>query len=274
MKRSRLRSTDISFLFFAFISLIFMVISVKKPSLNTSFQQYMVEYLTPLAMVATKPGQLGAEVSDYTSKYIAAVSENQKLKVEKSALEKYKDEVLKLRLENSELRSLASMTKEVEGHEIATRLILDGGSPFSRSSLALVGKKQGVARGQQVVNEKGLVGRVVDVFDNYARILFITDYTFRAPVWVLETRNQGLVRGTNDRVLELMLMEDEAEISNNMTVVTSGAGGVFSENIPIGYTFKENGKIYVVPEVDFSRLNLVSIERRTIEGVLQDVGNE
>lgn len=270
MKKSRLRSRDISFLFFVSASLILMVVSVKNPSMNRSFQAYMVEYLTPFAMFASAPGELGADVADYTKKYIAAVDENQHLQQEKVRLEKFKGEALKLRLENEELRALMSMGKEVKGDSIATRLILDGGSPFTRSAIALVGKNQGVERGQQVVNNKGLVGRVVDVFDDYSRVLYMTDYTFRAPVWVLETRTQGLVRGTNDRLMELMLIEEDSDIQNNMTVVTSGAGGVFSENIPIGYTFKENGKIYVVPEVNFARLSLVSIERRNVKGILQD----
>lgn len=269
MKKSRLRPYDISFLFFASLSCLCIAISVKNPALNTSFQKGVVEVIAPIALATEKPGEWGSSLAQSLDNHLSAVAENEDLKNENRMLRHYKAEVLKLRHENLELKYLMQLSKSVKGQPLATRLMMDGGSPFSRSSIVNVGEKEGVERGQQVVSEDGLVGRVVEVFPNSSRVLLITDYTFRMPIRILESRVQGIVRGTNGRYLELMLLEKEADVKENMTVVTSGAGGVFSENIPVGYIHKENGKTYVVPDVDFSTLGFVSIQRRQVDGILE-----
>ena len=271
MKKSRLNSRDYSFLTFSVFSLILLGLSASNPFLNRQFDRVALTVMGPLAELSKKPGEVSGSILQSVRSYIGVAHENQTLKNELKQLKSFRNEVLHLRHENNELKNLLQMQEDTPGEPISTRLLLDGGSPFTRSAVVNVGEEQGVLRGNEVVNEEGLIGRVVEVFPSRSRILLMTDYTFRIPVRILESRVQGIVRGTNGRWLELMLLEEDVEVDANMTVVTSGAGGVFSEGIPVGVTYKENGVIHVVPEADFSRLGVVSIQRRKMEGILDAI---
>lgn len=271
MKKRRLSARDLSFMVFSLISLVVFSISTYNPVLNHTFDRFMLGFIGPLADLSKKPGQLSADVSQSVRHYMNVADENKKLKSELNRLQAFRNEVLHLRHENNELKHLLQMQEETPGTPISTRLLMDGSSPFTRSAIVNVGQKQGVVRGNEVINEEGLVGRVVNAYPNRSRVLLMTDYNFRVPVRILESRVQGILRGNNGRLMEIMLLEEDVEVEPNMTVVTSGAGGVFSEGIPIGFTHFEDGQIYVVPDVDFTRLGVVSIQRRQMKGILDEV---
>lgn len=271
MKKNRLNPRDFSFLTFSVISLMMLGLSTFNPILNQKFDRMMLGIVGPLAELSKKPGEASSSIFQSIQDYVGVAHENEQLKEELKELRQFRNEVLHLRHENTELKHLLQMQEDTPGSPISTRLLMDGGSPFNRSAIVNVGENQGITRGNEVVNEEGLIGRVVEVYPNRSRILLMTDYTFRLPVRILESRVQGIVRGTNGRWLELMLLEKEVDVDANMTVVTSGAGGVFSEGIPVGGTYMENGKMFIVPDVDFSRLGVVSIQRRKMEGILNEI---
>ena len=61
------------------------------------------------------------------------------------------------------------------------------------------GAERGVAKGMAAVNERGLVGRVIEVGRRSARVLLLTDFNSRVPVMVEPSRDQAILAGDNSR---------------------------------------------------------------------------
>ena len=117
------------------------------------------------------------------------------------------------------------------------------------------GADQGVAKGMAAVNERGLVGRVIEVGRRSARILLLTDFNSRVPVMVEPSRDQAILAGDNSREPGLMFLPLNPRLSVGDRVVTSGRGGVLPPGLAIGVVSAiGEHKVAVTPLVDWDRL--------------------
>ncbi len=108
----------------------------------------------------------------------------------------------------------------------------DSVSAYVRGALLNVGSKVGVKPGQAVVTGEGLAGRVAEVGDNSARVLFVTDVNSRLPVLVERTRERAILAGDNSSSMRLTLLQTVQGVQRGDRIVTSGHGGSFPVGIP------------------------------------------
>jgi rod shape-determining protein MreC len=97
-------------------------------------------------------------------------------------LTRWKDlaETMAIRMERYE--RLLDLVGETQGQSVTARVVAEETGPFSASRIANAGAANGVREGFAVVNENGLVGRVVRVGEYTSRILMLTDFASRIPV--------------------------------------------------------------------------------------------
>lgn len=260
---------NIQFGFYAFFCVIFMVLSIQFPGLNASFQSFVVNVSTPILEAIQKPSKWADVVGESVSGHVSVFEENKHLKAELSDKQRLIREISILESENNNLRQLLNMVQEIKGKPLASRVISDKKSAFSHTVISHIGNAEGVEKGQVVVSKNGLVGRVLEVFEETVRVLLITDYTSRIPVKILEADVRGIVRGTNSFNLELVFTEDEdILLKEGMTVVTTGVDGLFPQGLPIGVIHSIGKLVYIKPDVDFSKLEHISIQRQKVKGVL------
>lgn len=117
-----------------------------------------------------------------------------------------------------------------------------------------------------VINERGVVGRVVSVSAHYAKVLLMADQKSAVDCIVQRSREKGIVKGLSYELCRLDYVVKTGDVSVGDRVVTSGLGGVFPKGIPVGdvtevedvpwQVFKE---IKVRPVVDFSKLEEVVV---------------
>ena len=246
-----------------------MVVSIQFPGINAAFQSFVVEASTPVLEAVKKPSEWVDVVEESVTGHVSVYEENKQLKQELSDKQRLIRDLVIIQNENQQLRSLVNMVDEIQGKPLASRVISDKKSAFSHTVISQISQAQGVEKGQVVLNESGLVGRVLDVFQNTARILLITDYASRIPVKIIGADVRGIVRGTNSYNLELVFTEDEdVAIEEGMVVVTTGIEGTFPAGLPVGVIHSVGKLIYIKPDVDFSSLSVISIQRQNIEGVL------
>jgi rod shape-determining protein MreC len=106
------------------------------------------------------------------------------------------------------------------------------------------------------VNERGLVGRVIEVGRRSARILLLTDFNSRVPVMVEPSRDQAVLAGDNSRAPGLVFLPINPRLSVGDRVVTSGRGGVLPPGLAVGVvSVIADGKVAVTPLVDWDRLS-------------------
>jgi hypothetical protein len=112
-------------------------------------------------------------------------------------------EFASLREENARLRELSQFREGPEASFITARIVGDSVSAYVRGALLNVGRRVGVMPGQAVVTGEGLAGRVAEVGDNSARVLFVTDVNSRLPVLVERTRERAILAGDNSAQMRL-----------------------------------------------------------------------
>ena len=123
---------------------------------------------------------------------------------------------------------------EVPG-ELATvtaRMNASGPSAFDNVRYIDKGSKDGIVKGQAVVDEDGLVGRVDLVSAGAARIRLITDPVVSVGVRVLSTNETGFVSGRGDGPLHLEMFRAKEAVYEGDRVVTDGSR--FPPGIAVG----------------------------------------
>lgn len=96
------------------------------------------------------------------------------------------------------------------------------------------GTRDGVNVGMPVVTEAGLIGRIMNVSANAARVLLITDPTSAVSARLQSNRVEGTVIGQLSGNLRLTFIPLDENISEGDLVITSGLGGNFPPDIVIG----------------------------------------
>ena len=141
--------------------------------------------------------------------------------------------------ENVRLRSLLQFrdvnpSYTYKGGQVVGRLVANEPSNIIHSILIDIGSNNGIESGMPVVTERGLVGRVTEVYSNAARVLLITDSSSNVNAMLQNTRLRGILRGrTNQAPIMDYLPQDQSILVGDI-VVTSGEGGRFPVGIPVG----------------------------------------
>jgi rod shape-determining protein MreC len=195
--------------------------------------------------------------------------ENARLREENNRLLAWQTAARRLENENTRLRDLANFREGPEASFITARIVGDSVSAYVRGALLNVGRKAGVTSGQAVVTGEGLAGRVAEVGDNSARVLFVTDVNSRLPVQVERTRERAILAGDNSALMRLTLAQTLQGVQRGDRIVTSGHGGSFPVGIPVGEVVQtESGSVKVRPFADFSRLEFVRVVDYGVTGLV------
>ena len=161
-------------------------------------------------------------------------TENRRLREENARLRRWQAAALALERENQRLRVLLDAPQLDITPVAAARVIGMPGGPFVRSVVIDTGRRDGVRVNQPVLDQDGLVGRVFEVGEQSARVLLVTDLNSRVPVRVPARDVNAIARGRNDDLLELAFLGPDAQLMEGDHAVTTGDGGVFPPNIPVG----------------------------------------
>jgi rod shape-determining protein MreC len=200
--------------------------------------------------------------------------ENARLREENARLLAWQTAARRLENENERLRDLSQFREGPPASFITARIVGDSVSAYMRGALLNVGRQAGVAPGQAVLSAEGMAGRVAEVGDNSARVLFVTDVNSRLPVLVERTRERAILAGDNSPQLRLTLLQAVGGVQRGDRIITSGHGGSFPVGIPIGEVIQTSeGYVRVRPFTDFSRLEFVRVVDYAITGLVSGAGS-
>lgn len=147
-------------------------------------------------------------------------------------------EIIALREQASEADVLAALLDyaraQPQSRYLACNVIGRDISPFIRSILISQGSDSGISIGMPVVTAQGLVGRVEEVFASYARVQLITDPESAVNVKFQQARTEGILSARLNGEIFVDLIDLNAELSQDELVLTSGLGGKYPSDIPIG----------------------------------------
>ena len=196
-------------------------------------------------------------------------SENEELKKKNSELEMQLRELEVLKADNKTLQEYMNLTqKYVEYSTIPGNVITRDVSNYGSNIIIDVGSDDGIRENMTVIADKGLVGYVLSVTSNTAKVQVIIDSASTVSC-NLTTSNESIIcKGTldNNQNLRATYIPTSAELIQGDTVTTSGLGGIYHRGIFIG-TVKEivttsnvtDRYAVIEPAVDFSKLETVLV---------------
>lgn len=205
--------------------------------------------------------------------------------------EKLKDKVDQLTIENTKLQQdkyelttlqgLYDLDSQYEQYKTTGARVIakDSGNWFA-SFVIDKGSADGIQINMNVMAGSGLVGRVVDVGSNWAKVKSIIADDSNVASMVLSNSDQMIVSGnleeySNGSVTFSQLSDTDDKVKVGDKVVTSNISEKYLPGILIGYineietdsnNLTKSGKI--TPSVDFSHINevLIILEKKQTDG--------
>ena len=212
-------------------------------------------------------------VSDFRA-YSRVYEQNEELRRELQRMEGWREAALQLEQKNARLLALNNVRLNPRLTYVTAEVMADAGSPFRRSAMLNVGRADGVEDGFPVVDGLGLVGRIAGTAERSSRVIFLSDGSSRVPGTVLPSGQRVLVSGDNSAAPTLYFLEDMDEVDPGDRIVTSGDGGLFPPDIPIGRVAAgRDGRTRVQPAADHRRLDFVRVLRRAPQADIAGPGD-
>lgn len=232
----------------------------------------VTDAVTPILDVASRPIASMRAVVDEVNALVSIREHNARLTEVNARLLQWQAAAAKLEAENERLRALLNYKPGPKASFISARVVADTGGTFAHSLILNSGVSQGITKGQAVMSDDGLVGRMADVGRRASRVLLITDLNSRIPVLIEATRTRAILAGDNTDRPRLVHLTPGATASIGDRIVTSGHAGAFPPGMPVGVVVAtQDGSIQVRPYAERGRLEYVRVINYGLSGILRDI---
>ncbi len=221
---------------------------------------WAIDAISPIIDMLVVPARSIAGVYDYLKELKQIHTENDSLRKENAYLLQIKDKALALEVENKILAGMLNYIVPPEAKFVTARVVAEEGDAFSHSIVAYTGDNNNIRKGQVVLSDRGVVGRIEQVGRFYSKIILITDINSKIPVMVERTRVRGILTGNNTPTPKMDFIPLEAELTVGDRVVTSGVAGIFPAGLPIGKISSiEKNNVKITTFTNLDRLEYVRI---------------
>jgi len=236
-----------------------MVMSKSGNPMAEKLRTSITDMATPVLAIAASPMDALNNAGGWVSDMVHMRSENVMLKNQNVQLLQWQSIAKEMEAENKSLRALLNVVPAQTRNYITARVVSDLGGPYVHAALINGGSEQGIVKDQAVINENGLVGRVVEAGKTSARVLLLSDINSRVPVYAEKSREKSILSGNSDGLPALSYLAADSKIAIGERIVTSGDGGIFPYGVPVGVvTSIEKGVVRVQPFVDSTKIEYVS----------------
>ncbi|MCK4919261.1 MAG: rod shape-determining protein MreC [Candidatus Pacebacteria bacterium] len=205
------------------------------------------------------------------------------------SIDEFKNENMKLKKENLEMNYKILQLEEmkIENDILRKQLNFSQNSCFDENCLNLamgditgrgpdnfgdyiivnLGKRQEIKEGYPVIASGGiLIGKVVEVFESYSRIMLITDSESSINSITQKTRSNGISKGSYATGIKLEMINQSENLVEGDLVITSGLENKIPKGLVIGKISnieEAANKIFKTAElelfVDFNKVEKVFI---------------
>ena len=228
------------------IAISLFVLSILNNSFIKNARYSVISIGKPFFIIVAKPFQLINESLIYLSKIKDSNKLNKKLIEENTLLKKQLDKNNFLIIENNRLKNLMNIKDVNYVKKITARVLLDAYKDDGSIIYIDVGKQDGLKINDVVFNEKGLIGRVIELGKSSSKVLTIFNQNSIIPVISIDSKKSFFVQGRKDKLI-LKHIEKKFDLNHGEYVVSTDAAGYFKEGIKIGRIFKTLNDVFLVP---------------------------
>ncbi len=228
--------------------------------------------IVPLQEGISKAGSWLAKRSEELVQIRSLIKENEELRAEIDELTMENIKLQQDRYELTNLRELYDLDVQYDEYEkVGARIIAKDSGNWFHSFVIDKGYEDGLAIDMNVMAGSGLVGRIIDVGPNWAKVMAIISDTSNTSGMVLSTSDNLIVSGDLELYAEGMisfekLVDSADQVVEGDKIVTSNVSDKYLPGILIGYISSINVDSnnltksgLITPAVDFEHLEEVLV---------------
>jgi rod shape-determining protein MreC len=167
--------------------------------------------------------------------------ENLQLKQENAELRKWQNAALAL---EQRVKRYELMLNAVPDPQLATTMahvIGQSNRPFIKTMILNGGTQNGIQKGQAVLDDRGLIGRVYLAGERTSWVIPLADHNSRVPVVIQPSNRRAILAGDNTISPLLLLDVGDMPVRPGDRVLSTGDGGLLPPDLPIGVVIEEAG---------------------------------
>lgn len=240
-----------------------LLLSTFNPSAFAAVRGFLAEVTTPVASGVAWVRDGVSSVPEGAGSYFGVRTENARLKKQIAENALLVERARTLDQENRRLRAIAKLRDVTTDAVVVARLVNSSASSTRRYATLNAGSWQGVQRGQPVRGPEGLIGQVIETSPNTSRVLLLLDAESVIPVRRIRDGLPAIASGRGDGLLDIRSATVSAIVFQpGDSFVTSGTGGIFSPNIPVGRVIRAQGDIAIAaPSVHPDALDFAMVQQ-------------
>jgi rod shape-determining protein MreC len=211
--------------------------------------------------------QMSGAVERFWLNYFQLINvreENAQLKAAVDSLKMENSRYLEMLSGHKRLEELLQFKQSINELSLAARVIGLDPTGWFKSVIIDKGEDEGVRLDMSVVNADGIVGRVVSVSQNYAKVLLIIDQNSAVDCLVQRSRERGIAVGLSTDICKLNYVQKSGDVAVGDIIVSSGLADIFPKGLPVGEVLNVKdvpGELFkdidIRPTVNFSKLEVV-----------------
>ncbi|GAC13775.1 rod shape-determining protein MreC [Aliiglaciecola lipolytica] len=198
-----------------------------------SVKVYLNSLVSPLQYIASLPGQILSSSAEKFSTHKKLLEDNEHLTLQALSMSEKLQQFELLKAENDRLRTLLGSPISAPVQKMVTELMAVDNNPFSLQIIVDKGAINGVYEGQTVLDDKGIVGQIMEVGSTNSRVLLLADITHAIPLRNARNNVQLIANGSgqfNELILEHVAHSADIQVGD--LLVSSGLGNIFPEGYP------------------------------------------
>lgn len=186
-------------------------------------------------------------------------NENIELRKKLATFEFEKQRCIGILEENETLRELYRFKQHSNYKLIPCEIIGKSPGLYNRSIIIDGGKNDGLKKNMTVISKEGLAGKLIECNQKSSLVLILFNRNCFVSAIDLRSRVQGIITWSEGNKLSMDNVPLHSDVMKNDTIVTSGMGEIYPENIFIGTVNSVKGdpqkvamNIEVKPFIDYS----------------------
>ncbi|MEQ8225643.1 MAG: rod shape-determining protein MreC [Candidatus Eremiobacterota bacterium] len=258
MKYSRKRKNRFPGIFLLLILLSLVIVFYQNRDIESGKSncvENIVSYITlPLQKMINTVGNKISVILSMFKKNKDLVEENNNLKNQVLLLQREKETLKGYIEENKRLRELLDFKNSLPLETLAAQVISREPNSWFQSITIDKGDRDGIKKDMIVIDNNGLIGRVMVVSHQSSKVMLLLDNESAVPAIIRETRNSGIIYGSGQKC-EMKYIIPDKSIKTGYTVETSGLGKIYPKGITIGYItnlYRSSDKLFQTAEITLS----------------------
>lgn len=214
--------------------MVLMVVDHRQHHLD-SLRSALAFVLYPVQQLTSLPRTGGEWLAEGFASRRELQEENASLKAQQLLLNAQLQKLDALQAENMRLRGLLESSIRVGEKVLIAEILSVDLNPFNRQIVINKGSRHNVYPGQPLLDAQGVMGQVVSVSPLTSIAMIISDPSHAIPVTVNRNGLRAIAIGTGtSNALDLPHIPNNADIQVGDLLITSGLGGRFPPNYPVG----------------------------------------